>query len=62
MFLGDTANIKDLLIDKKPTGIAKFIGEPLGEKDETTAQARLTQALEGPTAPVTTTGEMLLVY
>ena len=54
--LGDTANIKDLLIDKKPTGIAKFIGEPLGRKDETTAQARLTQALEGPTAPVTTTG------
>ena len=54
--LGDTANIKDLLIDKKPTGIAKFIGEPLGKKDETTAQARLTQELEGPTAPVTTTG------
>jgi hypothetical protein len=54
--LGDTANIKDLLIDKKPTGIAKFIGEPLGKKDETTAQARLTQELEGSTAPVTTTG------
>ena len=54
--LGDTANIKDLLIDKKPTGIAKFIGEPLGRKDETTAQAKLTQELEGPTAPVTTTG------
>jgi hypothetical protein len=54
--LGDTANIKDLLIDKKPTGIAKFIGEPLGRKDATTAEARLTQQLEGPTAPVTTTG------
>ena len=54
--LGDTANIKDLLIDKKPTGIAKFIGEPLGRKDATTAEARLTQELEGPTAPVTTTG------
>lgn len=54
--LGDITNIKDLLIDKKPTGIAKFIGEPLGRKDETTAEARLTQALEGPTAPVTTTG------
>ena len=54
--LGDTANIKDLLIDKKPTGMAKFIGEPLGKRDEATAQARLTQELEGPTAPVTTTG------
>ena len=54
--LGDTANIKDLLIDKKPTGLAKFIGEPLGKGDEATAQARLTQELEGPTAPVTTTG------
>jgi len=54
--LGDTANIKDLLIDKKPTGIAKFIGEPLGKRDEATAQAKLTQELEGPTAPVTTTG------
>jgi len=54
--LGDTANIKDLLIDKKPTGLAKFIGEPLGKGDEATAKARLTQELEGPTAPVTTTG------
>ena len=54
--LGDTANIKDLLIDKKPTGMAKFIGEPLGKRDEATAQARLTQELEGPTAPVPTTG------
>ncbi len=54
--LGDTENIKDLLIDEKPTGIAKFIGEPLGKRDEATAQARLTQELEGPTAPVTTTG------
>lgn len=54
--LGDTANIKDLLIDKKPTGLAKFIGEPLGKGDEATAEARLTQELEGPAAPVTTTG------
>jgi len=54
--LGDTSNIKDLLINKKPTGLAKFIGEPLGKGDEATAEARLTQELEGPTAPVTTTG------
>ena len=46
--LKDTKNIKDLLIGETPTGLARFIGEPLGRKDEATATARLTQAFEGP--------------
>ena len=46
--LKDTKNIKDLLIGETPTGLARFIGEPLGKKDEATATARLTQAFEGP--------------
>ena len=46
--LKDTKNIKDLLIGEAPTGLARYIGEPLGKKDEATATARLTQAFEGP--------------
>ena len=46
--LKDTKNIKDLLVGETPKGLARFIGEPLGRKDEATATARLTQALEGP--------------
>ena len=46
--LKDTKNIKDLLIGETPTGLARYIGEPLGKKDEATATARLTTALEGP--------------
>ena len=46
--LKDTKNIKDLLVGETPKGLARFIGEPLGKKDEATATARLTQALEGP--------------
>ena len=46
--LKDTKNIKDLLIGEAPTGLARYIGEPLGKKDEATATARLTTAFEGP--------------
>jgi hypothetical protein len=46
--LKDTKNIKDLLIGETPTGLARFIGEPLGKGDEAAATARLTTALEGP--------------
>jgi len=46
--LKDTKNIKDLLVGEAPKGLARYIGEPLGRKDEATATARLTQALEGP--------------
>ena len=46
--LKDTKNIKDLLVGEAPKGLARFIGEPLGRKDEATATARLTKALEGP--------------
>ena len=46
--LKDTKNIKDLLIGETPTGLARFIGEPLGKGDEAAATARLSTALEGP--------------
>ena len=46
--LKDTKNIKDLLIGQTPTGLARFIGEPLGKGDEAAATARLSTALEGP--------------
>jgi len=52
--LKDTKNIKDLLIGEAPTGLARYIGEPLGKKDEATATARLTTALEGPSAQPST--------
>lgn len=48
--LKDTKNIKDLLIGETPTGLARYIGESLGKKDEATATARLTTALEGPSS------------
>ena len=60
--LSDTKNIKDLLIGEKPTGIAKFIGEPLGRGDEAKATLNLKTALEGPSAtpPVSADATKLL--
>ena len=53
--LGDTRNIKDLLVgDEKPTGIAKYIGAPLGERDTGLATKRLMEGLEGPEVTPTT--------
>lgn len=53
--LGDTRNIKDLLVgDEKPTGIAKFVGAPLGERDTGIATKRLMEGLEGPEVTPTT--------
>jgi len=53
--LGDTRNIKDLLVgDEKPTGIAKFVGAPLGERDIGIATKRLMEGLEGPEVTPTT--------
>ena len=47
--LSDTQNIKDLLVgDEKPTGIAKYIGAPLGERDKGLATKRVMEGLEGP--------------
>ena len=53
--LGDTRNIKDLLVgDEKPTGIARFVGAPLGERDTGIATKRLMEGLEGPEVTPTT--------
>mgnify|MGYP003118585232 CR=1 FL=1 len=55
--LSDTQSIKDLLVgDEKPTGIAKYIGAPLGERDRGIATKRVMEGLEGPeVAPTTPT-------